>query len=157
RRLTADEAFIEFLVSDSTTLAFVISSDTIAALDLAVSHYTLSKTIDFARGVLQPRGSPRFDGLWRAPLTPLHPELIAPLEQSGLLAGKSRLTIVPHGDLHYIPFAAMVDASTGRFLVERYELALTPSAAVWLALGARPVARTTSGILALAPRPDALP
>jgi CHAT domain-containing protein/tetratricopeptide (TPR) repeat protein len=157
RKLAPDEAFIEYLVSDATSLAFVVTSDTIAAVDLGVGRHRLFKSIDFVRGVLQPRGSPRFDVLWRAPLGELHQQLIAPLEESGWLAGKSRLTIVPHGDLHYLPFAALLDGASGRFLVERYELAVTPSAAVWLTLDARRRSRATVRLVALAPRPDALP
>ena len=157
RRLAPDQAFIEYLISDAGSLAFVVTSDTIAAVDLVAERHSLSKTMGFVRGVLQPRGSPRFDALWRAPLRELHRELIGPIEESGLLAGKTRLTIVPHGDLHYLPFAALLDGATGRFLVERYEIAVTPSAAVWLTLGARASERATAGLLALAPRPDALP
>ena len=157
RKLAPDEAFIEYLVSDATSLAFVVTSDTIVAVDLGVGRHSLFKSIDFVRGVLQPRGSPRFDVLWRAPLRELYPELIAPLEASGRLAGRTRLTIVPHGDLHYLPFAALLDDVSRRFLVERYELAVTPSAAVWLALDARRPGHATSGLVAFAPRPDALP
>ncbi len=155
--LTPDEALIEYLVSDSGSLAFVITSDTIAAVDLIADRHGLSKTIAFVRGVLEPRGSPRFDALWRAPLGELHRELIGPIEESGLLKGKTRLTIVPHGDLHYLPFSALLDAATGRFLIQRYEIAITPSAAVWLSLRSRVRQRATAGVLALAPNPDALP
>lgn len=72
-----------------------------------------------------------------------------------MLAGKSRLVIAPHAELHYLPFAALLD-SAGRFLIERFELTTTPSASVWLALSRRPT-RQSDGVLALAPRPDALP
>jgi CHAT domain-containing protein/tetratricopeptide (TPR) repeat protein len=157
RRLAPDEAFIEYLVSDASSLAFVVTRDTVAAVELGADRHSLARTIDFVRGTLAPRGSPRLDSLWRAPLRQLHQRLIAPLEQTGLLAGKSRLTLVPHADLHYLPFAALVDAITGRFLVEKYEIVVTPSAAVWLALGSRPAGRAKDGMLALAPRPDALP
>ena len=34
---------------------------------------------------------------------------------------------------------------------------VTPSASVWLALGARPAAHATAGVLAFAPQPEALP
>src|SRR5439155_1648202 len=94
--------------------------------------------------------------LWRGPLRSLHQFLIAPLEETALLAGKARLIFVPHAELHYLPFAALLD-SRGRFLIERYEVVETPSAAVWLALGDRRPARSTAGVLAFAPRPDALP
>jgi CHAT domain-containing protein len=157
-RLAPDEAFIEYLVSDDGSMAFVVTRDTLAALSLGVDRRDLARLVDFARATLQPRGSPRMDSLWRAPLRQLHQDLIAPIEQAGLLAGKRRLIFAPHAELHYLPFAALVEgAPRGRFLVERYQVMVTPSASVWLALGARPRARATAGVLALAPRPDALP
>src|SRR5439155_662829 len=98
------------------------------------------------------------DSLWRGPLRQLHQFLIAPLEETGVLAGKTRLILVPHAELHYLPFAALLDGSgPGRFLIERYEVAVTPSASVWLALGDRPAGPVASGTLVLAPRPDVLP
>jgi CHAT domain-containing protein len=41
---------------------------------------------------------------------------------------------VPHGPLHYLPFAALRDPESGRYLVESYELTLLPSASVLLHL-----------------------
>src|SRR5256885_716827 len=105
RRLSPDAAFIEYLVSDSTTLAFVVTSDTIAVLDLGTRRQELARLVDFTRGVLTPRS----DSLWRAPLRRLHAALIAPVEATGLLAGKSRLVLVPHVELQYLPFAALMD------------------------------------------------
>ena len=155
-RLSTDEAFIEYLLSDTTSLAFVVTRDTVAAVDLGIDQRALAKTIDFVRGTLRPRGNPRVDSLWRAPLRELHARLVAPLEESGVLMGKTRLTIVPHAELHYLPFGALIDRLTGRFLIERYEIVVTPSASVWLALAARG-ARQSAGVLTLAPRPAALP
>ena len=159
RRLQADEAFIEYLVSDASSLAFVVTRDTAVALQLPVNRHDLARLIDFVRGTLQPQGSPRLDSLWRDPLRQLYQDLIAPIEASGLLAGKTRLTIVPHAELHYLPFAALL-GGTGReqFLIERFQVMVTPSASVWLALGARPRdTHTTRGILAFAPQPERLP
>ena len=93
--------------------------------------------------------------LWRGPLRRLYQHLIDPIVQAGLLGGARRLIIAPHAELHYLPFAALLD-STGRFLVQRYDIAVTPSATVWLALGDRP-SRPATGVLAFAPRPGALP
>src|SRR6266545_4388257 len=161
RRLTPDAAFIEYLVSDSTTLAFVVTSDTIAVLDLGTRPQELARLVDFTRSVLTPRPPLRdaergSDSLWRAPLRRLHAALIAPVEATGLLAGKTRLTLVPHAELQYLPFAALLDGA-GHFLIERYELAMTPSASVWIALGDRPAAPTGAGVLAFAPRTATLP
>jgi CHAT domain-containing protein/tetratricopeptide (TPR) repeat protein len=154
-RLSPDEALVEYLVSDSGAVAFVITRDTLAVVDLGASRRDLSRLAQFARGTVE-RRSPQLDSLWRGPLRGLNQFLIAPLEEAGLLAGKTRLVLVPHAELHYLPFAALVD-DRGRFLIERYEIVETPSAAVWLVLGDRRPGRAGIGVLALAPRPDALP
>jgi len=153
RRLPPEAAFIEYLVSDSATLAFVVTSDTIVALDVGMRRQELVRLVDFTRGVLTPRGS---DSLWRGPLRRLYDALIAPVDETGLLAGKTRLVLVPHAELQYLPFAALLDPA-GRFLVQRYELAMTPSASVWIALGDRTPGSSGAGVLAFAPRPAALP
>jgi CHAT domain-containing protein/tetratricopeptide (TPR) repeat protein len=155
RRLGADQALVEYLVSDSGSLAFVVTRDTVRIADLGVTRRELGRLIEFVRGTLEPREAGS-DPLWRGPLRRLHQHLIAPLEEKGFLAGKARLVLVPHAELHYLPFAALIQGGTGGFLVERYELAVTPSASVWLALGDRP-ARAGRGVLAMAPRPDRLP
>jgi CHAT domain-containing protein len=154
-RLSPNAALIEYLVSDSGAAAFVVTRDTLVLVDLDAGHPDLARLVRFARGTLDKR-SPELDSLWRGPLRNLYQVLIAPIEDAGLLAGKSRLIIVPHAELHYVPFAALVDGRR-RFLVERYEIAETPSAAVWLALGDRRASRAGAGVLAVAPRPDLLP
>src|SRR5439155_14202501 len=161
RRLGADAALIEYLVSDSGSLAFVVARDTVVIVDLGVRRHDLARLIEFARGTLltpRPPSSIPADSLWRGPLRQLHQYLIAPLEETGLLAGTTRLILVPHAELHYLPFAALIGGSgRERFLIERYEVAVTPSASVWLALGDRAAGPVASGTLVLAPRPDVLP
>jgi CHAT domain-containing protein len=156
-RLTADEAMIEYLLSDSASLAFVVTRDTIRVIELAARRHDLVRLVEFARGTIDvPPASSTVarDDLWRGALRRLHAQLIAPLEEAAALRAKTRLVIVPHGELHYLPFAALVD-ERGRFLVERFEIAVTPSASVWLALGDRSIVRGT-GMLALAPNTRAL-
>ena len=157
RNLSPEDAFIEYLVSDTASLAFLITRDTVAVANLEIGRHALAKLIDYVRGTLRPRGNPRLDSLWRAPLRELHARLILPLEESGLLKGKTRLILVPQAELNYLPFAALVDGLTQKFLVERYEIVMTPSASVWLALAARVARRPGAGVLALAPNPAALP
>ena len=156
-RLGPDEAFIEYLLSDSASLAFVVTRDSVVALDLRVRRRELAQLVDAARGTLEQRGAVRADSLWRGPLRRLYRVLIAPAEATGLLAGKTRLVLAPHAELHYLPFAALLeDGERGRFLVERYELVATPSAAVWLSRRERPTS-SAQGALALAPQIETLP
>lgn len=157
RRLAPDVAFIQYLVSDSGSVAFVVGGDSLAVVDLGIGRRDLARLVAFARGTVElPR--PGTDSLWRGPFRRLYRHLIAPVEAAGLLAGKTRLVLVPHAELHYLPFGALLDARRGgETLIERYELMVTPSASVWLALGDRPRRRAGAGVLAVAPRPDALP
>jgi CHAT domain-containing protein len=157
-RLAPDQALIEYLVADDGVLAFVVVADTVAAIKLPVTRHELARLVDFVRGTLQPRGSPRLDSVWRAPLRQLYRDLILPLESSALLAGKTRLVVVPHAELHYLPFAALIDArGSDRFLVERFQVAVAPSASVWLELGTKAARGSADGVLALAPNPGSLP
>src|SRR5206468_5975947 len=91
RRLGSDAALIEYLASDSGSLAFVVTRDTFAVVDLGVERRTLARLVEFARGtlVLTPRPPLRnaettpAESLWRGPLRQLHQYLIAPLEETG--------------------------------------------------------------------------
>jgi len=153
--LAADEALVEYLLADSVALAFVVLRDGVRAVELPTDAASLAATLDFLRGTLTPGRATRAGAPWAAPLRRLHRELVAPLEAAGILAGVRRLIVIPHGVLHYLPFAALQDAE-GHFLVERYEVGYAPSASVWQALRQRPAAMGR-GILALAPHADLLP
>jgi CHAT domain-containing protein/tetratricopeptide (TPR) repeat protein len=149
-RLQPGQVMIEYLISDSGSVAFVVTADTLAMVTLGIGRRELARLVEFARGAVE---SPR-DSLWRGPFRRLHRYLIEPLESAGVLHGAKALILVPHGELHYLPFAALLGTSGP--LVARFEIATTPSATAWLALGARTRTRG-EGILALAPRIDALP
>jgi tetratricopeptide (TPR) repeat protein len=60
-----------------------------------------------------------------APLRSLYSRLIAPLK---IGAGIKRLTVVAHGALHYLPFAALNDGKQD--LLDRYSLRMLPSSSV---------------------------
>jgi len=158
RRLAPAEALVEYLVSDSGSLAFVVLPDTVAVVDLGLGRRELARLVEFARGTLDPERRSGTDSLWRGPLRRLHAQLIAPIEDAGLLAGTSRLVLVPHGELHYLPFAALLeDRGRDRFLIERYELLVAPSGSVWLAIRERPARRAAAGVIAFAPKTGTLP
>jgi CHAT domain-containing protein len=68
---------------------------------------------------------------WQAPAASLHQSLVAPLEEAGWLAGIRRLYIVPHGILHYVPFAALPRSRDrgARLVVNDFVVAYLPAAA----------------------------
>jgi CHAT domain-containing protein len=155
RRLTPGTALIEYLLTDSGSVAFVVTSDTLGAVELGVRRRDVARLVEFSRATIEslPHAG---DTQWQGPLRRLHEYLIAPAEDTGLLHGVSRLVLVPHAELHYVSFAALLD-QRGSYLVERYALGFAPSASVWLALGDRPTGSSRGGVLALAPSPQALP
>ena len=160
--LLPDEALVEYFVTDSTTIAFVVRRSGLSTVDLHVSRHALATLVDFARANLARPDDPASRALWRAPLRRLYHELIAPIETH--LDGTRTLIIVPQGELNYLPFASLVIPSGSgvagareAFLVERYVLAYTPSASVWLKRVPRRDNVVKGRVLALAPRAGVLP
>ena len=49
-RLAPDEAMIEYLLSDSGAMAFVVTRDTLLAVPLGVGRHEIARTIDYVRG-----------------------------------------------------------------------------------------------------------
>lgn len=158
RLLADDEALLEYLVSDSTTVVFVITAEGQTWLDLGIERGSLGALIGFARGAIAgPRGETGPDS-WKVPLTRLHRELIQPVEDAGLLIGKKHLRIVPHGELHYLPFQALIAGGRSeRFLVEQYAVSYAPSASVWKRLTSVVEDTERNGVLAMAPLVERLP
>ncbi len=158
RVLPSDAVLIEYLVAEDWTIAFVVSGTRIAAVELPVTRDRLGQLVRFFRGTVKPVSGDAVDELWRTPLRSLHHLLLAPLENAGYLEGKRTLIIAPHAELHYLPFAALLEPGPGgeTFLIESYDVAYAPSASVWTRLARRrPV--EGRGLLAMAPLPDALP
>jgi CHAT domain-containing protein len=67
---------------------------------------------------------------WVKPGESLHRLLIEPIEKDGWLAGVTRVVLVPHGVLHYLPFAALPRGTGGgqHMLVQDYALDYLPAA-----------------------------
>lgn len=65
----------------------------------------------------------------RGHLQALHALLWAPV--APLLDGAERVVLLPHRELHYVPFAALHDGA--QWLVERHEMCVAPGVGAWLA------------------------
>jgi CHAT domain-containing protein/tetratricopeptide (TPR) repeat protein len=157
-RLKGDEALLEYLLGDSTSTVFVVTHDTVAAIDLHVSHQVIADLVEFARASMERPDISTSKELWRVPLRRLYLHLIQPVEQRGYLSGKRTLVIAPHAELHFLPFGALIaPGRTDHFLIERLQLAYTPSASAWVQLGERRVPASSRNVLAMAPHVDRLP
>lgn len=62
----------------------------------------------------------------------LYENLITPVENRGYLKPDRQLCIVPDKSLNFLPFAALVSPTSGRYLVEAFALELAPSASIFV-------------------------
>ena len=136
RALGEHSALVEYFAVDDALLACVVAGGAVQTVPLPAqlpqvqaAVEQLRFQIDALRHGVQ-RLAHRLPELQRralAHLQRLHAALWAPLAP---LLGERRAVVVPHGVLHYLPFAALHDGE--RHEVERRELCRAPSAAVLL-------------------------
>lgn len=153
--LKADELLVEYLVADDQLWIFAISDQAVAQTSMAVGRAALRAQIDFARWALETQ--PDREELWRGALKGLDDVLLDPIRRTGMMAERRTLIIVPHLELHYLPFESLIEEGRmqDRFLIEEHDVVYVPSASVWLRLLERP-AQARTGVLGLAPMDDEL-
>jgi len=155
RSLQPGELLLEYLVTPEALHIFALTTAGISHSTVAISSDELGARIRLARDLI---GEPGLAEATPAVLRELHRLVIEPLVRVGLFEGATRLLLVPHGPLAYLPFAALID-SAGLPLVVRMPILMLPSASALAALrerGGGP-ALTTGGGVALAPLPELLP
>ena len=116
--LGADEAMIVYFGEGKTLFATLLQPGSVHGVEIDASQ--LDDRIRRLRNDLQQSQPSAL-----AQLQALHQLLIAPLVPH---IKASRLSIVPHGALHYLPFAALNDGS--RDLIDLYNLRTLPSVSV---------------------------
>jgi CHAT domain-containing protein/tetratricopeptide (TPR) repeat protein len=135
RALRPNEALLEYLVTPTQVIAFVITPTSVRSVAATVSRDDLARWVRHARDLLGKRQAQ--SGAEDEVLGALHAKLIEPAERAGMLSAAKTLIVVPHSALAYLPFAALKRAGTSRFLVQDYALLHLPSAAA-LAVVRRP-------------------
>lgn len=135
-KIGADNLLIAFYNDSRHLWAFLADGHTLHVHQLPLSPHDFIHTlrqlhfdIDCALKLCAHLGpfSPQANALTlitRYKLRALYDGLFAPLAR--YMQGKSRLTIVPYGDLHYLPFHLLHDGTD--YLAEAHELVILPSA-----------------------------
>jgi CHAT domain-containing protein len=152
-RLAGDEALVTFLSGPDRLDVFLVRPGRVLHSSVPLGERALAMRVRLARELLSgaARGQPV-----PAALGELHDMLFGELIAAGGFDGVSHLLLVPHGPLGALPFAALWDRRSGRFLVEDQVLTYLPTVA---ALGgSRSRADTPMGeLMVFAPLPDSLP
>ena len=119
KSLAPGEAVLQFHVLDERSVVWLIGPASMAAAELPLGQAALATQVDtFRTSVIERKRNTT------ALAQTLHRALLAGVD----LKSVTRLFVVPHGPLHYLPFQALHD---GRgWLIERTALAVWPSSAV---------------------------
>jgi CHAT domain-containing protein len=128
--IPADETLVEYFAADGQFYAFVLTNKGLKGFklegeqvgkDVELFRAYIQTSPEKIRGIkLQTGGEQGADKS-----NALYATLIQPLKDS---IKTKNLTIVPHGALHYLPFAALSDGK--KYLIDSYNLRVLPSTSV---------------------------
>jgi hypothetical protein len=126
RRLPSGTVLVQYSVLPDRLLIWVVRREGWSFLEKTVSEPDLQARV----GRLRSFGSPG----WAGVSAELYDLLLRPW--IGGMGGGETLVVIPDKALHSVPFAALRDPESGRFLVEEHRLAVSPSATLYVrALG----------------------
>ena len=122
-KLDASSVIIEYWMSHESLVIWTLSKTNISATIVPVSRKTLHREIVGSRNAI----AMQVPDLVDKGLSQLNEYLIKPVEQQ--IQAYKNLIIVPHKDLHFLPFQAL-EIKPRQFLVERYDVNYSPSASI---------------------------
>jgi CHAT domain-containing protein/Flp pilus assembly protein TadD len=128
--LPADTALISYFVLPHGVHAWVVDRTDLHHVVLPIDAAGLQRIVCWAAHFAPARdlrGAERTADKCTGAATAdeAYAKLIAPLREH---IHNNRLILVPHNVLHYVPFAALHDAGSNRYLIEDYTLSYIPSA-----------------------------
>lgn len=116
--LQPDETLVEYYLNGKELVLVAAAADSVVSARIDAA--TLEQDIRAFRALIEAQ-----DGQALAAGQALYARLLGPVERQ--IAGRN-LVIVPHGPLHYLPFAALHDGK--HYLIEERNLRYLPSASV---------------------------
>jgi CHAT domain-containing protein/tetratricopeptide (TPR) repeat protein len=127
--LDGDTALVEYYIVHGKLVVFLVTKDNVHALHLDSDMTKIQALMQRLRLNLRTvpkstiREFPALTANAQAVLHQLHQLLIAPIESQ--LFGYSKLIIVPHNALHYLPFHALYNGDL--YLIDQYEISYLPN------------------------------
>ncbi|MBV9496399.1 MAG: CHAT domain-containing protein [Acidobacteria bacterium] len=129
RELPAETTLLAYFVSGFGVHAWILDATSLEHVKLSLDQPELARITCWATQLGYSNGArgakPLECGTDPTTAEDAYTELIAPVRAK---IHNSRLLIIPHGPLHYVPFAALRDPTTRRYLIEDYTLLHGPSA-----------------------------
>jgi CHAT domain-containing protein len=123
RRLPDRTAALFFMTLDDRLLIWAVRKRSISLAERPIGAAALRARIDQMLWVLRHRGTD--EARVRRDLQAMFLELVEPVRP--FLQEADTIAIVPDGPLHALPFAALVDPGSGRYLVQDFVVTTAPS------------------------------
>ena len=144
QQLAAGTSIVEYVLGENAVFVFVITNEGLHAKTVPTRSEDLKSRIETLRDLMLRNQTNE----WKLPAAALYQTLIAPIEREGWLKDTKELYIIPHANLHYVPFAVLENQN--KFLVDKYIIAYLPAAAA-LVQGDLPKERRMLGPQASSP------
>ena len=121
---------LEYAVLDKKLVMWIVNDSEIKGAEKLVGADDLERlTHDYVQSLSRPSQANRAEVVRTA--KELYDDLIAPVEK---YLDRSRvLCVIPDKNLNYLPFEALVSSSSGRYLIEDYQIERAPSATIFIA------------------------
>jgi CHAT domain-containing protein len=152
-RLANDEALVDFVSGPDRLDVFVVRQTSMIHNSVPIGDRALALRVRVARELL---GRGRNGSSVPSALGELYDLFLANAIRQGALNGVTHLLITPHASLGALPFAALWNRRTGKFLVEEQLISYLPSVAA-LSSEPRVTSRLVDQMTVFAPIPDSLP
>jgi len=127
--LPEDTTLLSYFITPLGAHAWILDKDSLDYVQLLVSESELKRISCWAFELARPRGARPFGdhecSAGSANAAEAYAALIEPLRSK---IRRRRLMIIPHGELHYVPFAALYDEKCERYLVQDFPITYMPSA-----------------------------
>ena len=127
QRLPKGTVLLKYVLLSDRLLVWTLSAERAELHQVPASAGSLTARVEQVRDLLRRRESGPALG---SALGELHRTLMAPVANE--VRGARAVVVVPDKILHLLPFAALVDPDTGRYLVQDHALSVAPSANVYV-------------------------
>jgi tetratricopeptide (TPR) repeat protein len=117
--LDEQTTLVSYVVGEDSSFAFILTRNSFHTIEIDAGSEELTSMVRIMHST-----PPVADGTPPLEATTLYQTLITPLKDH---LTTSHLAIIPHGVLHYLPFAALSPDGTS-YLIDDYTLTLLPSA-----------------------------
>lgn len=122
----ADEAVIYYIVADDRLLLFILTREGLETARVEIKEQALNGRIDtFLAGITRYQETLDVSFWNEAASGELYRLMIAPVLK--FMEGKKRICVIPDGRLNRLPFHALKDETSGRYLAEDFTVYYTPS------------------------------